>query len=190
MLSAAEFARVQEILSAQTRPKHRSTERVFAYTGLMRCGHCGAQITAERHTLKNGSPYVFYRCTNSRGVCTKKGSERAAVEEALAAELSRITLSPALCQIAVENIVRSLAAKNEEIGRVYAQQQDALREVEAQLWRLEEMWLKGTHVRLGPLSVRGKSSSRTSAKSSWYVPRRRAWALSRHGKPLTMRATS
>jgi hypothetical protein len=72
MLSAAEFDRVQEILGAQARPKHRSTERAFAYTGLMRCGHCGAQITAERHTLKNGIPYVFYRCRTAAAPARKR----------------------------------------------------------------------------------------------------------------------
>lgn len=41
--------------------------KTFAFRGLMKCGHCGADITAEEHfkKLKNGefNRHVYYRCT-------------------------------------------------------------------------------------------------------------------------------
>jgi DNA invertase Pin-like site-specific DNA recombinase len=57
---------------------HRSSEpKDFAFTRLMRCGACGAGITAEeKHKhLKDGSTarYVYYACTKSRqGMCREK----------------------------------------------------------------------------------------------------------------------
>lgn len=43
--------------------KARSHDTEFLYTGLIYCGHCGCQMTAE---LKKGK-YVYYHCTGKRG---------------------------------------------------------------------------------------------------------------------------
>jgi site-specific DNA recombinase len=65
MITEEEFELVQVILGNKKRP--RPLTRRFAFTGLMRCGHCGAMITAEEKIKhqKNGNvhTYVYYRCT-------------------------------------------------------------------------------------------------------------------------------
>ena len=43
--------------------KTRKHNVEFAYTGLIRCGHCGCLLTAE---LKKGK-YIYYHCTGNRG---------------------------------------------------------------------------------------------------------------------------
>ncbi|PIR99605.1 hypothetical protein COT86_03140, partial [Candidatus Collierbacteria bacterium CG10_big_fil_rev_8_21_14_0_10_43_36] len=49
--------------------------RDYAFSGLMRCGECGATITAETHTkhYKNGThqKFVYYRCTKKLKPCTQ-----------------------------------------------------------------------------------------------------------------------
>jgi len=40
----------------------------FAYTGLVRCGHCGCLLVGE---LKKGR-YVYYHCTGNRGKCPER----------------------------------------------------------------------------------------------------------------------
>jgi site-specific DNA recombinase len=65
MISKTEFDLVQRLLNG--RGFTRKKEHVFAFTGLMRCGQCGASITAEdkeKHQ-KNGNVhfYSYYRCT-------------------------------------------------------------------------------------------------------------------------------
>ena len=54
------FNRVQKMFNQS---KARSHDIEFAYTGLLTCGHCGCQMTAE---LKKGK-YVYYHCTGKRG---------------------------------------------------------------------------------------------------------------------------
>lgn len=54
------FNRVQSMFNQS---KARSHDIEFAYTGLLTCGHCGCQMTAE---LKKGK-YVYYHCTGKRG---------------------------------------------------------------------------------------------------------------------------
>jgi len=50
MITEAEYERVQARLGSKGNP--RAISRLFAYTGLIRCGRCGAMITAEeKHQL-------------------------------------------------------------------------------------------------------------------------------------------
>jgi site-specific DNA recombinase len=63
---ATQFDRVQEIIRRPEKPRrHRN---VFAYTGLVRCGECGSQITAEIQKT-----HTYYHCTHrcSRYSCTQ-----------------------------------------------------------------------------------------------------------------------
>ena len=59
------FNRVQKMFNQS---KARSHDVEFAYTGLLTCGHCGCQMTAE---LKKGK-YIYYHCTGKRGGTCKK----------------------------------------------------------------------------------------------------------------------
>src|SRR3989344_4710919 len=68
MITEKEFDHIQFLLGRKGRP--RPKEHKFAFTGLMRCGHCGAMITAEekfKHQ-KNGKThhYIYYRCTRRK----------------------------------------------------------------------------------------------------------------------------
>ncbi|MGN0014036.1 MAG: zinc ribbon domain-containing protein [Candidatus Gastranaerophilaceae bacterium] len=59
------FNSVQKLFNQS---KARSHDTEFLYTGLIHCGHCGCQMTAE---LKKGK-YVYYHCTGKRGGdCTR-----------------------------------------------------------------------------------------------------------------------
>lgn len=51
-----------------TQTKVRTHEVQFDYAGLIKCGHCGCQLTAE---LKKGK-YIYYHCTGKRGGDCKK----------------------------------------------------------------------------------------------------------------------
>src|SRR3989338_6850867 len=68
MVTEAEFDRVQKIMGREVKP--RPKEHRFAFTGLMKCGNCGAMITAEEKIKrqKNGNVhhYVYYRCTKRK----------------------------------------------------------------------------------------------------------------------------
>jgi len=87
MITKGEFDAAQRILhyryKAQPHYKH------FAYTGIMRCGECGAGITAEAKTkhCKNGNVhhYTYYRC--NRGV-DPKCSQQPIREEGLEAQIA------------------------------------------------------------------------------------------------------
>ena len=65
IISLELFNKVQKMFECA---KPRAKELDFAYTGLIKCGYCGCQLTAE---LKKGK-YVYYHCTGNKGGKCKK----------------------------------------------------------------------------------------------------------------------
>lgn len=64
LVTADEFDRVQNLLHRPGLPQPQKYK--FAYTGMMRCGECGAGITAEHKVNRYGSRYTYYHCTRTR----------------------------------------------------------------------------------------------------------------------------
>ena len=69
MVTKEEFDRVQKIMGRTSQPRPRE-DRLFAFTGLMRCANCGCRITAQAKVKrqKNGNVhhYVYYNCTRKK----------------------------------------------------------------------------------------------------------------------------
>jgi len=63
MVTLDEFERVQALLR---RPGNPRKIRVFAYTGIIRCGECGFSVTAEEKTNRYGYRYTYYHCSKRR----------------------------------------------------------------------------------------------------------------------------
>ena len=65
MITEAEYDHIQTLLGGKAKPRPKT--RRFAFTGIMRCGFCGAAITAEEKFKKSKSGkmlhYVYYHCT-------------------------------------------------------------------------------------------------------------------------------
>ena len=75
MITEEQFDSAQRIMGLRSKAPFRSHN--FAYTGLIRCGECGASITAEYKIKrqKNGNVhhYTYYRCTKRINPnCTQK----------------------------------------------------------------------------------------------------------------------
>ena len=66
LITREQFTRVRERLAAPTKSPYG--EKKFAYTGILKCGHCGHNITATERVkvYKNGKTqrFVYYHCTN------------------------------------------------------------------------------------------------------------------------------
>ena len=69
MITLDEFDRVQELLGKKGKPRMR--KYVFAYSGLLRCQHCGSRISADKKvkkikSTKQEKTYVYYRCNRKK----------------------------------------------------------------------------------------------------------------------------
>jgi DNA invertase Pin-like site-specific DNA recombinase len=65
IISVDLYNKVQKMFNQS---KARTHDVEFTYTGIIKCGHCGCQLTAE---LKKGQ-YIYYHCTGKRGGNCKK----------------------------------------------------------------------------------------------------------------------
>ena len=64
-ISKATYAEIQEILKDR-HVKHRRTNRVYLFTGLLRCPECGLKLAGMFGKIlkKTGEESLFYRCPN------------------------------------------------------------------------------------------------------------------------------
>ena len=92
IISKKLFDKVQEVLKQRGRPQ-KIKKHNFAFLGFLRCGSCGASITAE---LQKGHHY--YRCTKKIGICQEKHylREESLVEQ-IRALLQKVSLSSQDC---------------------------------------------------------------------------------------------
>ncbi|MFC1630207.1 recombinase family protein [Patescibacteria group bacterium] len=96
MITQEEFDKVQVILGRRGRPRPKTHE--FAFTGLVRCGECGAMITAEekwKHQ-KNGNVhhYTYYHCTKKVNPdCSQKNTRVEDLDKQIDEWLSKIEIN-------------------------------------------------------------------------------------------------
>jgi len=99
MITIEEFDRVQEILGRKGRP--RPKRHLFAFTGLIKCGLCGASITACRKTKRlkgtgEVKSYSFYHCTKrKKNPCSASCYiPESTMEDMIQEELQRYDIKP------------------------------------------------------------------------------------------------
>ena len=96
MITQDEFDSAQVILgkNGKPRPKHHH----FAFTGMIRCGECGAMITAEEKVNRFGYHYTYYHCTRKKTYahCKQKSIELKTLEKQITKYLKTITISDEL----------------------------------------------------------------------------------------------
>ncbi len=89
MITKEEFEQIRKILKRKNNPKPE--KKFFAYTGIIRCGECGAMITAEeKHKhQKNGNEhnYIYYHCTKRT---SKDCSQKTIVLDKLENQINQI----------------------------------------------------------------------------------------------------
>lgn len=95
MITREDYERIQSLLGRKGNPRPRNHQ--FAFTGLIRCGECGAMITAENKTKrqKNGNVhyYTYYHCTKRKNPnCTQKTIRREELERQVNTVLDDLTI--------------------------------------------------------------------------------------------------
>jgi site-specific DNA recombinase len=97
MITKEEFDKVQAILGRYGRPRPHT--HVFDFIGMMRCGECGASITAElkfkRQQNGNVHRYVYYHCTKRIDPKCSQGSiEETELKKQIIAEIDSVEIPP------------------------------------------------------------------------------------------------
>src|SRR5262249_40281033 len=114
------WQRVQELLDARATNRTRKVKHDFAYTGLVRCGHCGCLLVGE---LKKGK-YVYYHCTGNRGKCPEPYTREEALSGRFANVLQELIIPPAILEWLSDGVLESdrteQAARAESVKKLKA----------------------------------------------------------------------
>lgn len=107
MISLNEFDQVQVLLGRNGRP--RPKRHAFTFRGLMRCGECGAAVTAERKSkyIKSTGDikfYTYYHCTKRKVPRCSQGSlEEQELKAQLETFLTNASLPLRYLEVVLEN---------------------------------------------------------------------------------------
>ncbi len=139
MITKEEFERIQFLLGRRSMPKPRLHE--FAYRGPIRCGECGAMITAEgkiKHQ-KNGNVhhYVFYHCTKRKNPnCTQKSIEEKELERQIAEKLMSVEIPEDFKLWALKRLREMNTQETTDREKIYGTQR---REYEASVRKIDNL---------------------------------------------------
>ena len=129
------FDRVQAVLEQKTRVIKKTIDK-FTFTGLIKCGECGASITAETH-----KGHTYYRCTKKITTCTQKFLR----EEALLEQINNAILKVFIENGAKEEIILRLEKLAQEESKasssIARQAADKLKEFDSKIERLIDLYI-------------------------------------------------
>ncbi|MFA5095334.1 MAG: recombinase family protein [Candidatus Paceibacterota bacterium] len=66
------FERCKEIREGKNKKRSKFVSKEFIFKGLLTCKNCGCMLSPEIHKKKSGLTYVYYSCTNSKGICKRQ----------------------------------------------------------------------------------------------------------------------
>ena len=142
IIPRATFEAVQRILKDRAKPRKSKKGHNFPFVGLLKCGECGASITAQ-HAYGNGGTYRYYRCTKRLGPC----SQRYLREDLLAIQLKETASKVALCEDWAEKMLAQMDVWEKEdaqSSQTFAQNLTLkVKEIDTKLNKLVNAFLDG-----------------------------------------------
>lgn len=142
MITKTEFNIVQQLMNGRGFTKKQN--HIFAFRGLIRCGECGASITAEdkeKHQ-KNGNVhrYTYYRCTKRIDRhCSQMPIRSDELEKQIIRVLDRITIPHSFREWAIETMKEEHAKEIAEREDITQAQRKCLDDCERRLDTLINM---------------------------------------------------
>jgi len=135
LISKKLYDSVQAVIAQKTRIIKKTVDR-FNFTGLMKCGECGASITAETH-----QGHIYYRCTKKITACT----QRYLREEVLLEQINNAILKVFIDNDIKDKIINRFEelAKDESKASSLAARQavDKLKEFDEKIERLIDLYI-------------------------------------------------
>ncbi len=136
LISKKLFDKVQEVLKQRGKPQ-KIKKHNFVFLGLMKCGSCGASITAETQKGHN-----YYRCTKKKGICQEKHYLR---EESLIEQiknyLQKVSLSSQITKRVLAELEKEEQQAKEQTEIIVQNLKEELTKIEAKLEKLLDVYL-------------------------------------------------
>jgi site-specific DNA recombinase len=83
------YQQVQDVAAGYHKKPHKKITEFFILRGLITCAHCGCLATPKRHKGR----YIYYSCTNAKGLCRKVYVREELLVKSLAHYFDHMTLN-------------------------------------------------------------------------------------------------
>uniref|UniRef100_UPI00286D542B recombinase family protein n=1 Tax=Armatimonas sp. TaxID=1872638 RepID=UPI00286D542B len=146
MVTLEEFQRIQERIrreklgkagdlvkeeNAALRPVPlASSTKDLSFSGLIRCARCGSQVTATVKIKPSGRRYVYYHCSNSRGMCPRGGVREEEIQLQIEGLLKVISINDTFYRWAMEDLEKAFHSVRAVQDAQRAQRRRALEDIE------------------------------------------------------------
>ena len=121
------WEKVQAILNRKSENRQHRIKHDFAFSGFVRCGHCGCQLVGE---MKKGR-YVYYHCTGYRGKCPDPYTREETLRNKFTATLRSLVIPPQVLAWLSEYVAGTDMNEN-------AAREKALNRIDEQRRRIEQ----------------------------------------------------
>ncbi|MDD3663575.1 MAG: recombinase family protein, partial [Candidatus Pacebacteria bacterium] len=184
MITKNEYDKVQEMLGRTD--SRRPKKHTFAYTGLIKCFHCGCSISATRKfksykKTKNNAVYEYYHCTKKKKdiTCLQKPVKPQDIDSQVALILEIIQIHPDFRDWALRFLKEYRGAEsnlNDDVKRNLQRELDRVNERLSNLLNLkldglindEEYLLKKKEISEQGQDVKSKILGYESDRNDWY----------------------
>ena len=110
LVSKELFFKCKEVRLDRARKPSKVDSNNFIFKGLLTCQKCGCSVTPEIKTKKSGKQYIYYSCTNSKGICQRDYVPEKTLLEPILAVLERFE---SITQDTQDYLLKELRKNNE-----------------------------------------------------------------------------
>jgi len=132
------FDKCQEVMEERSSPT-RKKKYTFPFRGYMKCGECGASITAEKQKDK----YIYYHCTKRKGKCSQKYIEQKELANQILFSLSKIWINDATKSKIFDYYNDLLNKEENKLEKQKAQKKEELEKIKIMMSKLLDSYLPG-----------------------------------------------
>ena len=103
LVSMELWDKAQRVLDAHSGSGPRKRKHEFAFSGLIKCGHCGCSLVGEIKKER----YVYYHCTGHKGKCGERYTREEVLEERFGELLNQLHIDDERVEWIAEALRRS-----------------------------------------------------------------------------------
>ncbi len=127
-------------------PPPRAKRLFFTYRGLIRCGSCGAMVTAQHTTNRHGTRYTYYSCgrkVKRYRYCKETSVQEKTIEEAIVGKLRMFQIQPKFADKILEFVERQRGLRTKEEVQRKAELSRTLERIDRRLEGFRAMYADG-----------------------------------------------
>lgn len=140
LISEVLFTKVQNVMGGHNKAHIQYANKPMLLRGLITCNKCGCAVSGDIKKQK----YVYYSCSNSKGICKKKWIKEEVIVKTLLETFDKISLPDDKIQKIIDFIKQTHHQQQEFFNQTQQALRKELDQIQNRLSKLVDMHLDGT----------------------------------------------